>query len=108
MYLGQIVELAPAADFEDHLRHPYSVALRSAEPALPSDKFRPERIILQGDPPNAIDLPVGCRFASRCPVAQDVCKTDMPELVTAQDGRAIRCHFPGSLTLTRRAEEVAS
>lgn len=108
MYLGEIVELAPAADFENDLRHPYSVALRSAEPALPDDEFRPERIILQGDPPSAVELPPGCRFASRCPVAQDVCRTDAPELLFDDDGLAIRCHFPGSLTLTRRTEKVAS
>lgn len=108
MYLGEIVELAPAADFENDLRHPYSVALRSAEPALPDDQFRPERIILRGDPPSAVELPPGCRFASRCPVAQDVCHVQAPELRSEEDGRAIRCHFPGSLTLTRRTERVAS
>lgn len=108
MYLGQIVELAPAEEFENNLRHPYSVALRSAEPALPNDAFRPERIILEGDPPSAVDLPRGCRFASRCPVAQAICHEKQPELETDEEGRAIRCFFPGSLKLTRRSEGVAS
>lgn len=108
MYLGQIVELAPASEFENNLLHPYSVALRSAEPALPNDAFRPERIILPGDPPSAVDLPTGCRFASRCPVAQEKCFESLPELEYDDEGRAIRCFFPGSLKLTRRSEEVAS
>lgn len=108
MYLGQIVELAPAEDFENNLRHPYSVALRSAEPALPNDEFRPERIILEGDPPSAVDLPRGCRFASRCPVAQPVCHERAPDLEFDEEGRAIRCFFPGSLKLVRRNEGVPS
>lgn len=108
MYLGQIVELAPADEFENNLLHPYSVALRSAEPALPNDEFRPERIILEGDPQSAVELPRGCRFASRCPVAQQVCHEKAPELEFDAEGRAIRCFFPGSLKLTRRAEEVLS
>lgn len=106
MYLGQIVELAPANEFDDQLRHPYSVALRSAEPSIPGDPFQAERIILQGDPPSAVELPKGCRFASRCPVAQELCRNEAPALESDSDGRAIRCHFPGSLKLTRRAEEV--
>ena len=106
MYLGQIVELAPADEFDDQLRHPYSVALRSAEPSIPGDAFQAERIILEGDPPSAVDLPQGCRFASRCPVAQDRCVREAPPLESDEHGRAIRCHFPGSLKLTRRAEEV--
>lgn len=106
MYLGQIVELAPADEFDDQLRHPYSVALRSAEPSIPGDEFQAERIILEGDPPSAVELPQGCRFASRCPVAQERCVREAPPLESDEHGRAIRCHFPGSLKLTRRAEEV--
>jgi len=105
MYLGQIVELAPAQSFEADLRHPYSVALRSAEPALPFDEFRPERIVLRGDPPSAVDLPRGCRFATRCPVAQSLCHQQEPELQPDGDGRLVRCHFPGSLELKARTPE---
>ncbi|GAA1777160.1 ABC transporter ATP-binding protein [Leucobacter iarius] len=107
MYLGQVVELAPAEKFDAELLHPYSVALRSAEPALPSDEFRPERIILEGDPPSAVDLPRGCRFASRCPIARDRCRAEEPELRPAADGHTVRCHFPGELRLTRRRDEHA-
>ncbi|WP_042544449.1 oligopeptide/dipeptide ABC transporter ATP-binding protein [Leucobacter komagatae] len=108
MYLGQIVELAPAEEFDDQLQHPYSVALRSAEPSLPSDEFRPERIILEGDPPSAVAEQQGCSFASRCPVAQPRCREQTPELVATDSGRAVRCHFPGTLQLTRRAPEGVS
>jgi peptide/nickel transport system ATP-binding protein/oligopeptide transport system ATP-binding protein len=97
MYLGQIVELAPAERFDLELLHPYSVALRSAEPHLPGDGHRIERIVLQGDPPSPVDPPAGCRFASRCPVAQERCRSEAPELVERADGHAVRCHFPGSL-----------
>ena len=107
MYLGQIVELAPATDFADSLRHPYSVALRSAEPSLPTDSARPERILLTGDPPSAVDLPRGCRFASRCPVAQELCTQKEPALVTGEGGRQVRCHFPGSLQLTYASHSLA-
>ncbi|MFK4730710.1 ABC transporter ATP-binding protein [Agromyces mediolanus] len=105
MYLGQIVELAPAERFDLELLHPYSVALRSAEPHLPGDGHRIERIVLQGDPPSPIDPPPGCRFASRCPVAQDRCRSEAPELVERPDGHAVRCHFPGSLTPAVLPEE---
>lgn len=107
MYLGQIVESAPANSFDSELLHPYSVALRSAEPALPTDPHRVERIVLQGEPPSAVDLPRGCRFASRCPMAQERCRTEAPELRELADDHLVRCHFPGSLTLTPRSE-VAS
>lgn len=105
MYLGQIVESAPADSFDTNLLHPYSVALRSAEPALPTDAHRVERIFLRGDPPSAVNLPPGCRFASRCPMAQERCLTEAPELRELDDGHLVRCHFPGSLTLTPRADE---
>ncbi|MGO3147014.1 MAG: oligopeptide/dipeptide ABC transporter ATP-binding protein [Leucobacter sp.] len=108
MYLGQIVELAPADEFDEELRHPYSVALRSAEPSIPGGGFAAERIILQGDPPSAVDLPKGCRFASRCPVAQELCHREAPALESDSEGRAIRCHFPGSLKLSRKVEEVST
>lgn len=104
MYLGQIVESAPAESFDTDLLHPYSVALRSAEPALPTDDHRVERIVLKGDPPSAVNLPQGCRFASRCPMAQELCRTTAPELRELADDHLVRCHFPGSLTLTPRAD----
>lgn len=108
MYLGQIVELAPADEFDDQLQHPYSVALRSTEPSIPGDDFQAKRILLDGDPPSAVNLPSGCRFASRCPVAQERCHSEAPELLADSEGRAIRCHFPGSLKLSRRTSEDVS
>jgi len=59
--------------------HPYTRALLSVIP-VPNPRQRKERIILQGDPPNPIDLPPGCRFHPRCPLAQDICKQQDPQL----------------------------
>jgi oligopeptide/dipeptide ABC transporter ATP-binding protein len=107
MYLGEVVELAPAHCFETELLHPYSVVLRSAEPALPTDAVQVNRILIGGDPPSAIDLPPGCRFASRCPVAQEVCRGVAPPLAELAPGHLVRCHFPGSLKLQARDQAQA-
>jgi oligopeptide/dipeptide ABC transporter ATP-binding protein len=104
MYLGELVEVAPASAFNANLLHPYAVALRSAEPSLPTDSLRVERIILRGEPPSAVDVPAGCRFAARCPVVQDLCRTSAPALTEVLPGHLARCHFPGSLSLRPRAD----
>jgi len=102
MYLGEIVELAPAHCFNTELLHPYAVVLRSAEPSLPTDEFQVKRILISGDPPSAINLPPGCRFASRCPVAQEICRGVAPPLTELAPGHFVRCHFPGSLKVQTR------
>jgi peptide/nickel transport system ATP-binding protein len=87
MYLGRIVEEGPAREVVNDPQHPYTKALMSVLPSPdPRDKGEPE--ILTGEPPNAIHVPPGCRFHPRCPVAQDVCKTEGPQLHQAQDARA--------------------
>lgn len=99
MYLGQLVELAPARDFDTGLLHPYSVALRSTEPRLPDDTGeRTPRIVLEGEPPSAVDPPPGCRFAARCPVVEPRCRTELPALVEERPGHLVRCVKPGALT----------
>jgi oligopeptide/dipeptide ABC transporter ATP-binding protein len=101
MYLGQVVEQAPAEAFDRGLLHPYAVALRSTEPRILDDGAEPiERIVLRGEPPSAVALPPGCRFAPRCPIVEDHCRRIAPDLVEAASGHLVRCHKPGDLTLS--------
>lgn len=92
MYLGQVVELAPRDAFFARRLHPYTRALISAAP-VPSTAPREARIILQGEIPNAIDPPSGCRFHTRCPHAMDVCRHVEPRLREIDAGHHVRCHL---------------
>ncbi|MFI9629715.1 oligopeptide/dipeptide ABC transporter ATP-binding protein [Streptomyces sp. NPDC052042] len=104
MYLGQIVEEAPAEAFDRGLLHPYAVALRSTEPGIFQGDAPVERIVLRGEPPSAVDPPAGCRFAPRCPIADAHCTRVAPELTEVTAGHRVRCHRPGGLTLTQVAD----
>jgi oligopeptide transport system ATP-binding protein len=96
MYLGKVVEVAPAADFRGNALHPYSVALRSAVPvADPVIEQQRQRIILEGDVPSPMSPPAGCRFHTRCPLAEDICRTDEPPLEEHRPGHLAACHFAG-------------
>ncbi len=102
MYLGSIVEIGAAEDVFAAPQHPYTRALISAVPKPArggTGTGTGKRIILSGDVPSAIDPPSGCRFHTRCPVAQDRCRTERPLLKAERPGRAVACHFPGSLTV---------
>jgi oligopeptide/dipeptide ABC transporter ATP-binding protein len=79
MYLGRIVEIGATVDVLTSPAHPYTRALQTVIP-VPNPRARRERIILQGDPPNPIDIPPGCRFHPRCPEARDYCKDTDPQL----------------------------
>ena len=98
MYLGSVVEVAPAAAIGGGARHPYTKALLSAVPvADPDIADSRERIVLSGDPPSAIDPRTGCRFHPRCPRAQQVCIDVAPALVPrVTDGpeHVAACHIP--------------
>lgn len=94
MYMGRIVEYADRLSLFNNPLHPYTVALLSAVPTV--DKARREatkRILIPGDPPDPLDLPKGCRFANRCPVAQDRCRTEQPELNEVAPGHKVACHL---------------
>lgn len=101
MYLGKIVELAPKDSFFSAPHHPYSEALLSAVPAAHPQKRR-KRILLQGDPPSPIRIPSGCRFHTRCPMAQEICKREEPALATVADNHLAACHFAGAWPIASR------
>lgn len=92
MYLGKIMEIAPKAQFFSAPHHPYSQALLSAVPAA-HPKRRKQRILLPGDPPSPAAIPAGCRFHPRCPMAQDICRSEEPQQKSVGDGHVAACHF---------------
>jgi oligopeptide/dipeptide ABC transporter ATP-binding protein len=90
MYLGQIVELADADVIFANTLHPYSIALLSAVPKIDLAR-KTKRILLKGDVPNPIDPPDCCRFASRCWMAQAICKEKSPQLLEVEQGHYVAC-----------------
>lgn len=91
MYVGKILEIAPKKDLFEEQIHPYTKALVSAIPA-PNPHFVTNTILLEGDPPSSVDLPKGCRFHPRCPVAHSICRQSEPELKDLGKGRFVACH----------------
>lgn len=90
MYLGRIVEIGPTEQVLSAPAHPYTKALLSVIP-VPNPRSRRERIILQGDPPNPVDLPEGCRFRPRCPIAKSLCESQDPMLRDISGGHKAAC-----------------
>lgn len=94
MYLGRIVELGATRDVLMNPQHPYTKALLSVVP-VPNPRLRRERVILQGETPNPINLPAGCRFHPRCPAAIARCKTDDPPVVQIAPDHSAACLLVG-------------
>jgi peptide/nickel transport system ATP-binding protein len=90
LYLGKVMEIAPAADLYRAPQHPYTQALLDASPRLAFDERRPRRL-LQGEVPSPVHPPSGCVFRTRCPHAQDACAVDVPALREVAAGRYKAC-----------------
>jgi oligopeptide/dipeptide ABC transporter ATP-binding protein len=105
MYLGKLMELSPSEELYTKPIHPYTSVLLDAIPIPdPAENRARTRTVVTGEVPSPIDPPDGCRFASRCPRASDVCRTIEPQLTEYADGHLAACHHPQNVT----ADELAA
>ena len=94
MYMGKIVEQADRESLFNDPKHPYTRALLSAVPSAdPNRRNRERRNTIAGDPPNPINLPPGCRFASRCSLVEERCRVDTPQLGDVTQTHRVACHL---------------
>ncbi len=95
MYLGQLVEVTDRDALYERPAHPYTHSLLSAVPVADPIKERSRRrIVLQGDIPSPADVPPGCRFHTRCPLADERCRTEIPLMQEIAPGHQVACHRP--------------
>ncbi|MBD1221376.1 dipeptide ABC transporter ATP-binding protein [Virgibacillus halodenitrificans] len=92
MYLGSLVEVASKQAIFKEPKHPYTKALLSSIPQ-PDPKVKREQIVLQGDIPSASNPPAGCKFHTRCPLAMDICKKEVPQLQQVAEDQQVACHL---------------
>jgi peptide/nickel transport system ATP-binding protein len=99
LYLGKIMEVGPAASLFSRPLHPYTRTLISAAPVPDPRVERTRRHVpMKGEPPSALNPPSGCRFRTRCPIAEERCALQEPPLLEAAAGQRVACHFPGRLS----------
>jgi len=95
MYLGKIMEMAPAVDFFQKPLHPYTQMLLSSIPVVlkAEEELKPKRIHSQGEIPSPVNVPPGCRFHTRCPKASDICAKIEPQSIEAFPDHMVCCHL---------------
>ena len=98
MYLGRVVEAVPLAELGGPFLHPYSVVLHAAQLKPTAEGGRPAPMVITGEPPSGMDKTVGCRFAPRCPLADDQCRREEPPLTDRGNGRLVACYHSGELS----------
>jgi oligopeptide/dipeptide ABC transporter ATP-binding protein len=91
MYLGKIMEMGSVEDIVYEPLHPYTNALLSAVP-VPDPKSRRTKLTIKGEIPSPIDPPPGCRFCTRCPVVEEICRKEEPELINVGKEHYVACH----------------
>jgi len=91
MYAGHLIETGPVKEVLKNPAHPYTLGLINSLPTISSE---PNRLApIKGSPPNMLNPPTGCPFHPRCPIAKEICKTEMPELTNIRNARKSACHF---------------
>lgn len=93
MYLGKIVEISETDNIFDTPAHPYTAALLSTVPDV-DVSLRKERIVLKGEVPSPANPPSGCHFRTRCPLATEKCRLEVPKMQEVRKGHYVSCHFP--------------
>ncbi|PDQ19657.1 peptide ABC transporter ATP-binding protein [Mesorhizobium sanjuanii] len=101
MYLGRIVEMGTKEQIYAAPHHPYTEALLSAAPQ-PDPTATRDRIILKGDVPSPSNVPSGCAFRTRCPLAADICRDERPSLREVEPHRTVACHFAAPRPISHR------
>ena len=93
MYVGQIVEQTDRVSLFQNPLHPYTKSLLASVPAADPNRQRTKQTSIMGEPPSPVDPPPGCRFASRCPLAEDRCRAETPALRPIESGHRAACHL---------------
>jgi len=92
MYLGRMVEMGDTKSVIETPLHPYTRSLISVVP-VPNPKVKKQKILLAGEIPSPIQIPSGCRFHTRCPIARDICAKEQPELQEVRPGHYVACPY---------------
>ena len=107
MYLGVIVEEGPSEALFSNPLHPYTRALLASVP-IPDPSLRRDRALLEGEVPTPVAIPSGCRFRTRCPLAQEICARESPPLRTFHSGHRSACHFAETLDTEHHTVQAAT